>query len=131
MGDFKRFKGQLICCPEVASTDFIKSFHGAIVKGTVNGTGDAASVLHVLIDFFAREEPDGGAVGNTVGNIFYLWMLQHLFQRRLTCQDKAYHQAVIHFKVGQDTEKTKHLGPDIMRLVKNDHGTHAVYVQRR
>jgi hypothetical protein len=106
MGDLKRFKGQLIRGPEIASADFIKSFHGAVVKGAVGRAGDAASVLNVLTYFLARKKPEGGAVGNTVGDIFNLWMLQHLFQRRLTCQDKAYHQAVIHFKVGKDTEKT-------------------------
>jgi len=119
MGDFKGFEGQLICRPEIAPADFIKSFHGAIIKGTVAGAGNTAPVLDVLSRFLAGEEPEGGAVGQTVSDIFNLWMLQHLLQRRLTCQDKAHHQAVIHLKVGKDTEKTKHLWPDIMGLVNN------------
>ncbi len=78
MGDLKRFKRQLVCCPEVAPTYFIKCFHCAIIKGAVNGTGDAAPVLNVLIDFLAGEESERGAVSNAMGNISNLWVVQPL-----------------------------------------------------
>ena len=52
MGDFKRLERQVVCCPEVAASNFIKRFHCAIIKGAVCGTGNTAPMLNVLINFF-------------------------------------------------------------------------------
>ncbi len=129
-GDFEALESKTIGCPQIALCRLIQGIVCTVVEQVGLGAGDVQTVQDVLARFLPAEQTHCGIVGDTPADSLKVVAAQQFSQLVLTGEHDADHQAAVHFEVGQHTQQTEDVGPDVVCFVDQDDGTQALHVKQ-